>query len=373
MLTKKTLGIIFSNMHDYMVGELTSKRSMGSIPVGGRYRIIDFPLSWMVNAGIRDVGVITKSNYQSLMDHLGSGREWDLARKKGGLSILPPFGSADSSGVYRGRLEALAGIESYIKSNHCKYVVLADCDLIANMDIEAIVNTHIAGDADITVVYNRRAVTQEQVRDTVVFELDGDVVTETRVYPTPDMEHAVYLNVMVIALDRLVELIADSHSRSMFSLVEGVFQAEKGRHRIHGYEHKGPTLRVTNLMDYYQANLALLDPKLQEEIFVRDRPIYTKVRDEPPAKYGLDAKVKNSLVADGCVIEGEVEDSVLFRGVRVNPGVVVKNSILMQNTLVEEGASLDCVITDKDVRIQKERTLAGYKTYPVYIAKGSVI
>lgn len=374
MLSKRTLGIIFSNMHDYMVGELTEKRSMGSIPFGGRYRTIDFPLSWMVNAGVREVGVITKSNYQSLMDHLGSGREWDLARKNGGLSILPPFGSADSSGIYRGRVEALTGVMSYIRSSRSKYVVLSDCDIVANIDVEDVVNTHIAKGADITVVCHKGTVSREQVRDTTIFLLDeNSFVRGARSHPAPEEEHEVFLNIMVMSKSLLESIVADCYSRNLFSFMDGVFQEKPLRHNIYSYEHKGCVMRISTMKDYFQANIGLLDPGVRSEIFVRERPIYTKVRDEPPAKYGLDSHVKNSLIADGCFIEGTVENCVLFRGVHVGQGASVKNSIIMQDTFIGGLANLDYVIADKNVRIRDGRTIIGFETYPIYISKSSVV
>ncbi len=179
----KVLGMIFANMHDVSVRDLTKERTIGSILFGGRYRMIDFPLSNMVNSGVDEVGVITKSNYQSLLDHLGSGREWDLARKKGGLHLLPPFGRVDS-GMYRGRLEALYGVWNFVRNSSAEYVLLSDCDVITNIDYSPILKYHIDNEADITVVYAKNIISMEQAKNSTVYGINEEGrVTDVLIRP----------------------------------------------------------------------------------------------------------------------------------------------------------------------------------------------
>lgn len=371
---KRVLGIVFSNMHDHLISELTAIRSMGSVPVGGRYRLIDFVLSGFTNSGIENVGVITKSNYQSLMDHLGNGREWDLSRRRGGLCILPPFGRAETGGMYRGRVEALAGVMGFIRNSPSDYVLTADCDIIANIDYSAFMKNHIDSGADISVMYKKMKLTGDNSKDMSTFLLDGDdVVRDMLINPEIKGEQNVYINVMMIGKDLLDRVVNDCFSRNLYMFDKDVLQAGIHRYRIHAFEFKGYAARIDSMKSYYAANMAILETGVREALFPRDRPIYTKIRDEAPVRYGLRSNVKNSLIADGCMIEGDVENSLLFRGVKVAKGAKIRNSIIMQGTLVGANSNLDYVITDKDVTIKDNRMIMGFETYPVYISKGSSV
>jgi len=370
----RVLGIIFSNMHEQNISEVTVHRCMGSIPVGGRYRLIDFPLSNMANSGIEQVGVVTKQNYQSLMDHLGSGRPWDLSRKNGGLVILPPFGN-EESGIYRGRVEALVGIMGYIKHSGAQDVLMADCDTLANMDLKPMVAAHREHGANITMMYKRMDIPASlSGKDQSVLGIGEDgFVTDMLINPELTGEQNVYLNVMIANRDFLEQVVASSYSRSKFNFEKDVLQAGIEKNRILSFEFEGYISRFNSMRSYFSANMQLLDLATRRSLFPPSRPVYTKVRDEAPVRFGLESKVFNSLMADGCLIEGEVENSVLFRGVTVSKGAKVKNSILMQGTFVGASSSLECVITDKDVTIRDERMIMGFETYPVYIAKGSTV
>lgn len=370
---KKMLGIIFSNMHDEALRELTERRTMASVPFGGRYRFIDFTLSSFVNSNIQSVGVITKSNYQSLMDHLGSGREWDLARKRDGLFILPPFGNA-GAGIYRGRIEALSGIMGFIRHSNARYVVLADCDMICNIDIKRMLDAHIEKHAEITVAYQKKSLNAENARDSTVFVCDeSQRVSEVMLAPSPSGEQCVSINIMILEKALLERLVSENMSRNLYSMERDVLQARARHLHIYGYQYTGFCAKVDSMRDYYDANMLMLKKEVRDELFLAHRPIYTKVRDDMPVKYGLASRVSNSLIADGCVIEGEVENSVLFRGVTVGKGATVRNSIVMQDTVIGDKSVLSYCITDKDVTIKDGRTLMGYLSYPVFIAKGSVV
>lgn len=368
------LGIIFSNMHDETIGELTNIRTMGSVPFGGRYRFIDFPLSNMVNSGITNVGVVTKSNYQSLIDHIGSGREWDLSRKVGGLNILPPF-SNNHSGIYRGRLEALSGISDYIESHRAKYVLMADCDIISNVDYRGIVKQHINSGADITVMYQKLDMGRgDLLEDTTAFGFDASGrINDVMIGPTVPGTYNVYENVTVISKDLLCRIISETSQRNQISFKREILQNSHNRYNIQGYENTSVSLTIHSLKSYFDANMKLLDPAVRAAVFNPQRPIYTKIKDEVPAKYGTSATVTNSLVADGCIIDGTVENSIVFRGVKIAKGATVKNSIIMQGVTVSEGANLNYVISDKDVMVRENRMLMGFETYPIYISKGSVV
>lgn len=367
------LGLVFANMHDTTLGDMTKNRTMGSVMFGGRYRLIDFPLSNMVNSGISEVGVITKSNYQSLLDHLGSAREWDLARKKGGLYILPPFGNVEST-LYRGRIEALYGAMSFIKHSRAKYVILSDCDVVTNIDYKPIVAAHIESGADITAVAHTGVYSSDDIKTSTVFNVDADKnVTSVLINPDISGTCTTSLNVFVMSMDFLIETVNDAMARGNVSFERNILQEKCRELKIKIYEYDNYFSKLNSPESYFKSNMALLEPENARKLFVPKRSIYTKVSDNAPVKYDLDSKVSNSLIADGCIIEGEVENSVLFRGVKVGKGAKVKNCILMQGTVVDDNAELNYLITDKNVSICENHILTSSPQYPMYVGKGASV
>lgn len=367
------LGLVFANMHDTTLGDMTKNRTMGSVMFGGRYRLIDFPLSNMVNSGISEVGVITKYNYQSLLDHLGSAREWDLARKKGGLYILPPFGNVEST-LYRGRIEALYGAMSFIKHSRAKYVILSDCDVVTNIDYKPIVAAHIESGADITAVAHTGVYSSDDIKTSTVFNVDADKnVTSVLINPDISGTCTTSLNVFVMSMDFLIETVNDAMARGNVSFERNILQEKCRELKIKIYEYDNYFSKLNSPESYFKSNMALLEPENARKLFVPKRSIYTKVSDNAPVKYDLDSKVSNSLIADGCIIEGEVENSVLFRGVKVGKGAKVKNCILMQGTVVGDNAELNYLITDKNVSICENHILTSSPQYPMYVGKGASV
>lgn len=367
------LGLVFANMHDTTLGDMTKNRTMGSVMFGGRYRLIDFPLSNMVNSGISEVGVITKSNYQSLLDHLGSAREWDLARKKGGLYILPPFGNVEST-LYRGRIEALYGAMSFIKHSRAKYVILSDCDVVTNIDYKPIVAAHIESGADITAVAHTGVYSSDDIKTSTVFNVDADKnVTSVLINPDISGTCTTSLNVFVMSMDFLIETVNDAMARGNVSFERNILQEKCRELKIKIYEYDNYFSKLNSPESYFKSNMALLEPENARKLFVPKRSIYTKVSDNAPVKYDLDSKVSNSLIADGCIIEGEVENSVLFRGVKVGKGAKLKNCILMQGTVVGDNAELSYLITDKNVSICENHILTSSPQYPMYVGKGASV
>lgn len=370
---RRTAGIIFSNMHDSAISNLTQIRTMASVPFGGRYRLIDFPLSSMVNAGIVDIGVITKANYQSLMDHVGSGREWDLSRKRGGLHIIPPYGDKHY-GMYRGKLEALGAALSYLRKVPAKYVVLSDCELVANIDFAELIEAHKKTKADMTLLYHRSYLSNEQAQGSTLFSFDeSGRLTEVMVHPDMSGEFNCSMNVVIVDRELLIKLVSTSLSKGEYSLDADFLQKHCGDYKIMGKQYQGLVRVIRSMKEYYQANIDLLGENVQRELFLTDRPIYTKVRDEAPVRYGLNAQVSNSFVADGCIIDGHVENSILFRGCKIAKGASVKNSILMQDTIVGEKCDLQYAITDKQVQVSNYRTIIATASYPAYIAKNTTV
>lgn len=365
-----TVGVIFSSMNEENVPELTKLRSMGSIPYGGRYRMVDFTLSNMVNSGITTVGMITKSNYQSLMDHLGSGKSWDLARKEGGLILLPPF-SDETENMYKSRLDALKGATAFLKKAKEDFVVLADSDAVYKLDYSKVIEAHIKNNADITMVYHEHEVVKSHYYMTFETKKDGRI-SEIEINPAGGGVKKNYINVMVARTSFLLNLIQNAIHHGYTSFGRDILGPGVKTYNLYGYKLEGYYANIASLPAYFNANLDLLNKSIRNEIF-GDRDVYTKVNDSAPAKFTDTAVVKNSLISDGCLIEGTVENCVLYRGVKIGKGTVVKNCIIMTDNIVGENCNLSYVISDKNSVIRDNRTLAGCEIQPYFINKGSLI
>lgn len=369
MRNVNVLGVVFPNQHDACLGGLTSHRSLGSVPFGGRYRLIDFVLSNMVNAGISKVGLATKSNYQSLMDHLGTGKAWDLDRKNGGLYIMPTH---VSDAAYGGRVAALSEMRPFLSRSQEDYVLMADCDVVGNLDYAALIQQHIDNGADITVAY--KTGTPPRRDDNLLLSLDAESrVTDVCIQPDGAQDSAFGIGLYVIRRDLLIRLVDEAYSRSQHSFERHILQQRRGELQLFGYEVAEYAAPVYSLASYFEANMALLDPAVRQKIFLPGRRIYTKVRDCAPAVYGLHSTVTDSLVADGAVIEGEVSHSIVFRDVKVGRGVSLNNCIVMQGSEVRADAKLSYVICDKDVQVCDAASLSGVAHYPIYVKKGMKI
>jgi glucose-1-phosphate adenylyltransferase len=373
-------GIIFSNLHDKNIPELTQHRTMASVPYACRYRLIDFALSNMVNSGISEVSVITHYNYQSLMDHIGSGKDWDLARRSGGIKILPPYLTAYANiqnALYNTRLEALKSINNSLSRFTSDYVVLSDCDVICNIDLNDMIKDHIENNADITIAVKRVLLNRESASRNVIIESGEDGrITDVISYPTNVTGYRdMNLNILVVNREHLQTVVLDAIAHGYSSFDRDILARNSSRRNYRVYKFDGYFANISSITKYYKHSMELLgDPENRDKIFnVKNRPIYTKVRNSPPTQYSDTSVVKNSLVADGCIIEGNVENSILFRGVKVSAGSTVKNSILFQDSIVGENVILNCVIADKNVVIRDGRNLSGHETLPFFIEKGKMV
>ena len=373
-------GLIFSNIHDKNVPELTSKRSMASVPFGGRYRLVDFALSNMVNADITKVGIITHYNYQSLVDHLGTGKDWDLARSTGGLKILPPqitaFDNAHAKTVFSSRLEALMNAYNFVSKSTEEYIVLSDCDIVCNIDLKKVIKAHAESGADITLVTKNVYLSSEMAKNCTIVESDNKGRVTNLIDNPAAMEGNLdlCLNIFVLRREFLHQIILDTLSRGYKSFTKDIIAANKDTMKFMKYEYDGYFATINTLDGYFKSNMDFLSADVRKCVFgEKKRPVYTKVKNSAPAKYIEGASVKNSLIADGCVVEGTVENSILFRGVHVGKGTTVKNCIIMQDSDIGKNVNLNCVIADKNVVIKDGRNLSGHETHPFSIAKGTTI
>lgn len=365
------LGILFSNIGDNLIKDLTEKRTFGSVPFGGRYRMIDFPLSNMVNSGISKVAVITNRNYQSLMNHLGSGKSWDLSRRRNGLFLFPPFGN--SRGDFHNRIEMIYSIANFIKKSKEEYVLLSDCDVIFNINYEKVINSHIEKEADITLLSTRGFLPKNTDR-TMVFsqEYDGRI-TQIKINPNIKTECCFGLNKTIMKKQLLLDLIHASISNNKKNFDKDILQKNVSKYRIFSYEFNKFNRVITSVSSYFEANMQLINADVRRELFNSKSPIYTKIRDDMPTKYGIEANVRNSIVSDGCIIEGTVENSIISKGVKIGKGSKITNSVIMQDTKIGENCNLNYIIADKDVEIKNDRLLMGFRSYPVYISKASKV
>ncbi|MBE6750041.1 MAG: glucose-1-phosphate adenylyltransferase subunit GlgD [Ruminococcaceae bacterium] len=372
MINSAVAGIVFANVNDDLLKKLTSRRSMASVPFGARYRLIDFPLSNLVNAGAKSVGIVTKENYRSLMDHIGNGIYWDLDRRNGGLFLLPPYITSGAR-RYNGTIDALYGAMDYIK--HCKseYIVLCNADVLANVDISSAIETHIGNSADITLIYHKGNIPVNN-GETMMLEMnDYNVVTGISLDGGKDEQVNYSIGYTIISRELLLSLVKEAHDNDVVSFNREVLANKVKQLKIIGFEHSGYVTFMNGTDSYYKTSMDLLDPEIRKQLFNRERPIYTKTRDDMPTRYGTKSQVKNSLIAAGCVIEGTVINSVLFRGVKVEKGAVVKNCILMQETKVGANAQLDNVIADKNAVIGEEMILKGTAKKRFFIKKNEVV
>lgn len=377
----KAAGLIFSNIHDASIPELTKPRTMASIPFGGRYRLIDFALSNMVNSDITTVGLITHNNYQSLLDHIGTGKDWDLARRSGGIRILPPFITSGSRGgerLYTTRLEALVGVKNFVENCGADHVIISDCNMICNIDFSDALDNHIANNADITIITKLVNTIElkfplDKYINIVDYNEDGEIVDYVA-YDSQEGELHINTNMMIVKRSYLLALINEADARGYTSFSKDIVRRNLGKHRFYAFEYDGYFNYIDSMQKYFFCNMKMLDSSKRKLVFhIKNRPIYTKVRNSAPTRYTENAKVTNSIIADGCVIDGVVENSILFRGVKVGKGTVIKNSILLQDTYTGDDVYLNCVVTDKNVTIKNGKMLSGHETLPFYIGKGTTV
>ena len=367
------LGIIFPNSYDAIVPEFTNVRLMASIPFASRYRLVDFILSSMTGSGIKNVSLLVNKNYLSLMDHLDAGREWDLVRKNGGLHLFPPNVERTST-VYTGRVSAIAGILEFLKDQKEKYVVMADSNIAANVDFKAMIQAHVETGADVTCAYTEQEIPEGYMRMRneqgfyYSYDIEEGRITEIKVNLKKEGVQNLGMNMFVVERELLIELINTAFVRGLRYWERDVLLNQLDSLNVQAYKFEGYTARITSVKSYFEENMKLLDEANLDALF-SGNAINTKIRDDNPTRYIKGSKVVNVMSADGCLIEGEVENSILFRGVKIEKGAKVKNCILMQDTVVKAGAEIENLITDKQVTISEDKKVNGTDLYPLYIAK----
>lgn len=366
----KLSGIIFSDTHRGFDISLTKNRTSASVPFGGRYRFIDFALSNMTNSGISSICAVTGQNSRSLMDHVGGGSVWDLSRKGADFFVLPSV----TAPFFRGSLEAMAGCRDFVKRCDADYIVLCDSSVLCNIDYRNALESHIKSGADITAVCNSISKEYEldsedlnaELREGRVTKLytgwsDGNTCTGMGMYiMTP--------SILADALD--VGTKSGKYSFEKDYLVPGF---NNGSVKVNAFVFDGVVLRNPNAISYFKNNFLTNNTHVRKELFRSDSPIRTKVRDSGPAVLRRGASLKNTTVADGCIIRGTLQDCILFRDVVVDEGASVRGSILMQGTHIGKNAEVSYTVTDKNVTVSQGAVLSGAPSAPLIISKGVTV
>lgn len=375
---KNTLGIIIGFDSNNDLRELSEHRPVASVPFGGRYRVIDFMMSNLVNSGCYQVAVLMRDKYQSLLDHLGSGKDWDLSRKRGGMFLLPPNAFAPKSSPlvtenYRTSLEALGSISDMLNKNKSEHVLICSADIVANIPLDEVMKEHKKSEADVTIVCTKNP-------EGGAFDMFLDLSPRHEVEDIRNGDNmggkCKYKSMGIYIMKRkyLQSLLSDCVTHNLRSFERDAMQhVFKRGDKVHGYVFDKYSAKIENVKGYFSASMDMLDKDIRDQVFLENRPILTKIYDEAPTYYGEDAEVSDSLIADGSRIEGTVKNSIIFRGCTIAKDAVVKDSIVLPNSSIGEGVELSYVVTDKGVTVRENRKMVGGATYPVAIAKNATV
>ena len=369
------LGLCLSDPHPDRASDGSMKRTVSAARFGGRYRLIDFMLSNMVNSGIYDIGMVLNSHYQSLIGHIGTGKEWDLARKSGGVTFFPPYLADERQSVNSEIDGPLYRAVERLGNNRAEYLVLADSSVVYNMDYRRAIAAHHESGADVTAIYARKPVDADARESTVVFDLtDAGFVRAISSAQNIDSAQNVSLGAYILPKQLFMQLVSNERNCGMLRFSRELLAGALKRLRVRAYLFEGYSAQVSSVETYFRHNMEMLDIESRRSLFnVEGRQILTSRRDSLPTKYGKSASVTNSLIADGCQIEGSVTNSVICRGVRIRPGAMVTNCIIHGGVVVEKGAVTGSLILDRKVIVSEGRRLLGSPNYPVYISPGRVV
>ena len=363
----RTIGLITTNYAISGFGALAEERAPASVPFGGRYRLMDFALSNLVNSRIQTVGLITPYYYRSIIDHVGAGKEWGLDRKDGGLYVLPgsAYGFRDTEGrfLFRDIIQNLP----YFQKGDGDYILASSGTLVCNIDYQPMIAAHELRGDDVTLLY--RDARPGEKRRALYLDLDGSRVTDIL---RAQEGQAVFLDSFIINRSVILRLARDFENMGHLDLMDILKMAQGGLH-ISAFRFDGYVADMGSAREYLKANLELRDRALRRELFNPDRQIFTKIHDTPPALYAKGSRVKASMFSSGCIIEGEVENSIIFRSTRIEAGASVKNCVIFDKCVVKAGAQLENVICDRSVTITPDTVIRGTADSPCILPKGGVI
>jgi glucose-1-phosphate adenylyltransferase len=355
----KAIGIILAAGNNKLMRELSYKRAVAAMPVAGSYRSIDFALSNMSNSKIQKVAVITQYNARSLNEHLSSSKWWDFGRKQGGLFVFTPTITADSSYWYRGTADSLYQNLHFLKSSHEPYVVIASGDGVYKLDFNKVLEYHIEKKADITIVVKNMQDRSEINRFGVITMNNDNRITDIDEKPLETNLSMVSTGIYVIRRRLLIELIEKAAEEDRHDFVRDILVRYKNIKRIYGYELKSYWRNISSVDSYYKTNMEFLNKDTRDYFFKQYPDIYSKVDDLPPAKYNYGANVRNSLVSSGCIVNGTIENSVLFKKIYVGNNSVIKNSIILSNAYIGDNAYIENCIVESGSTIKANSRYVG--------------
>ena len=345
----RAVGMILAGGNSHRMKELSNKRAIAAMPIAGSYRSIDFALSSMANSHIQKVAVLTQYNSRSLNEHLSSSKWWDFGRKQGGLFVFPPMVTADNSFWYRGTADAISQNLDFLKRCHEPYVVIASGDGIYKLDYAKVLEYHISKKADVTIVCKEVDGDEDVTRFGVIKMNEDSRIEEFEEKPMSVTSHTISCGIYVIRRRQLIELIEKSADEGRFDFVKDVLIRYKNIKRIYGYKIDGYWSNIASVESYYKTNMDFLNPEVRNYFFRQYPSVYSKVDDLPPAKYNPGSEVKNSLVSSGSIINGYVENSVLFKKVFVGENCVIKNSVILNDVYLGDNVHIEnCIVESRD-------------------------
>ncbi|WKY44337.1 glucose-1-phosphate adenylyltransferase subunit GlgD [Eubacteriaceae bacterium ES2] len=370
---KNVLGIILNiDGEDTTLKNFLEHRSLSTLPFGGRYRLIDFMLSNMVNSGITQIGVIGSHKYSSLVDHLGTGKEWSLSRKTQDLSILTGSSNSRIGNMIKINLRNLLSNRIFIASNPAEHVLLATPNLVTSYNFKEAFTAHLKNDADITMVYKQDQSIIHKLRDNdLCLELMNDRISNIH-FCKMRRTSLFFTEMLLIKKSILLKFLEFSERSGDWDLID-MIQSNMDTLNIFGFNHTGYLKRVDTLINYVDTSMDLLEYEVVQELFRDDNPIYTKIKDNHPTYFNDPSKVSSSIIGSGCIIDGAVSRSIIFRDTEIDKNSKIQNSILMQHCQIGKNAILNYVVMDKDIVISDNTSLIGKPDSPIVIKKGTVI
>ncbi len=341
----KAVGIILAGGNNNRMGELSRKRAIPAMPVGGSFRCIDFVLSNMSNSHVQTVAVLTQYNSRSLNEHLSSSKWWDFGRKQGGLYLFTPTVTAENSDWYRGTADAMYQNIDFLKNRHEPYVIISSGDCVYKMDYNDLLEFHIAKKADITIACKDMPADADVSRFGVVRMNEDSRITDFEEKPLVAQSNTISTGVYIIRRRQLIEILEKSAEENRFDFVTDVLVRYRNVKRVYGYKLNSYWSNIASVDDYFRTNMDFLKPDVRKYFFREEPKIYSKVDGLPPAKYNMGSDVSNSLIASGCIVNGRVENSVLFKKVFVGKNCVIKNSIILNDAYIGDNTHVEnCIV-----------------------------
>ena len=368
-MLKDYIGILILTESEIDIRSLTNNRPLASIPIGGRYRVIDFTLSNMVNSGIQSIAVFTESNSRSLVEHLGTGKNWDLDRNTNGLFVF----NFNVSGIRNSDVKMINNNMEYFNKSKQNNVILSPSYMICKVDYDEAIKNHEKSGKEITIIYKKVKNAHKEMLNCDTLYIENNIVVGIGRNIGGEYEANISMEMFILKKEKLIEFMLKSMQRGYNDSLKDMIYDSAKLEEINAYEYKGYLSCVNSTYNYYKTNMDMLDPELVEELFYNNGRVLTKVKNDPPTKYLKNAKVCNSMVSNGCIINGDIQNSVLSRQVMVKEGAIIKDSVILQGCVVEEDCTLINVILDKGVSIKRNAFLKGTREFPVVIEKNSVI